>query len=412
MLARGCTPDRVHVHGSSSPLIHRGRTLEMRRQQCGPGARCIKIECPIWCWSTVLLLSMGCATEAPIVEEIRGLKTITVGAETTSQVRRFSGTVRAIDRSALSFEVAGNVLSVRVDIGAEVKHGDILAELDQEPYQLEVQKAEAELVTAKANVKKQQAEYERQQRLFAEGAGSQRRLEQAEFAFRESQANVDFVVSKLNLSRRDLRKTVLYAPYDGSIGVRQVEPFVDVQRGQKLFEIDAKGDQEIVVAIPETVVHLLTVGLPVAVSFPTLPGQTVAGSVTEVGTVAGEGNAFPVKVRLLDPPPRVRSGMTAEASFELQGTGFAGGYLLPAQAMLPSLDTNRGFVFVYQPDSSTVKQVPIQCRGVKDNQIVVTQGISPGDVLAAAGVSFLSDGMRVKRMPPRKEADPEPLDIE
>ena len=330
--------------------------------------------CRILGFGAILLFVTTCGEEEQIVEEIRSLKTTTVGEATAGVVRKFSGVVRAVDRSALSFEVPGNVVVVNVDIGDKVENGQVLAELDKEPYELEVQKAEAELVTAKANVKNQQADYEREKSIFEQGAGSERRMDQAEFAFKEAKASLDFVESKLNLAKRDLRKTVLYAPYDGSIGVRQVEPFVEVQRGQAVFEIDGKGEQEIVVDIPETVIHLLTIDMPVVVSFATIAGKTTKGSVTEVGTVAGEGNAFPAKVRLLDPPSQVRSGMTAEASFELKGDDFADGYPVPGHALTPTTEANHGFVFVYQPDTSTVKKVPIQFRGVKNNMVMISEG--------------------------------------
>jgi RND family efflux transporter MFP subunit len=368
--------------------------------------------CRILGFGAILLFVTTCGEEEQIVVEIRSLKTVTVGEATAGEVRSFSGIVRAVDRSALSFEVPGNVVVVNVDIGDKVKKGQVLAELDKEPYELEVQKAEAELVTAKASVKNQRADYEREKSIFEQGAGSERRMDQAEFAFKEAEASLDFVGSKLNLAKRDLRKTVLYAPYDGSIGERQVEPFVEVRRGQAVFEIDGKGEQEIVVDIPETVIHLLTIDMPVVVSFPTIAGKTTKGSVTEVGTVAGEGNAFPAKVRLLDPPSQVRSGMTAEATFELKGDDFADGYPVPGHAITPTTEANRGFVFVYQPDTSTVKKVPIQWRGVKNNMIMISEGVSPGDILAVAGVSFLSDGMKVKLMAEARMEKPETLDVE
>jgi RND family efflux transporter MFP subunit len=237
-------------------------------------------------------------------------------------------------------------------------------------------------------------------------------VERAEFAFKEAVASVDAAQSTLDLAKRDLSKTVLYAPYNGSIGVRALEPFVEVKRGEKVFEIDAEGDQEIVVDIPETIVHLLMVDMPVEVAFPTLSGKTTKGKVTDVGSLAGEGSAFPVNVRLLDGPSQVRSGMTAEATFELTGEDFAEGYLIPGHAIRPTTDANDGFVFVYQPDTTTVKKVPIHWLGVKDNMAVVTEGLSPGDILAVAGVSFLSDGMKVKLMEAEAEQEmPETFDI-
>ena len=77
--------------------------------------------------------------------------------------------------------------------------------------------------------------------------------------------------------------------------------------------------------------------------------------------------------------------------------------MIPGHAVRPTTNPNVGFAFVYQPDTSTVKKVPIQWLGVKDNMVIVTEGLSAGDVLAVAGVSFLSDGMKVKLMEPKAE---------
>ena len=382
------------------------------RIRCGSASHRLAAAGRVLGLGAVLLLAAACEEEVEIVEEVRAIKAFTVGEATGGYLRRFSGIVRAVDRSGLSFEVPGNVLVVNVDIGAAVEKGAVLAELDKEPYELEVRKAEAELVTAFAKVKNQKADYAREKAIFDQGAGTQRRLDQAEFALKEAEAGVDYVQSKLNLAKRDLRKTVLYAPFDGRIGIRQVEPFVDVRRGQKIFEIDAMGEQEVVVDIPETVVSLVSLDTPVEISFPTLPGQTTEGRVTEVGSLAGDGNAFPVKVRLIDPSPLVRSGMTAQATFKLRSEDFGEGYMVPGSAVEPTTEASRGFVYVYQPDSSTVKRTPIEWGGVKRNMIIISTGVSPGDVVAVAGVSFLADGMKVKLMAGAEKAKPKTLEIQ
>jgi len=104
--------------------------------------------------------------------------------------------------------------------------------------------------------------------------------------------------------------------------------------------------------------------------------------------------------------------MTAEATFELKTADVAEGHLVPSQAVKPTAEANRGFVFVYQRDTDTVKETPIQWRGVKDNMVMVSEGVSPGDTLAVAGVSFLSDGMKVKLMANAKKASPETMVVE
>jgi len=64
----------------------------------------------------------ACKEEVVIVEQVRSLKTITVSETATKQIRKFSGIVKATDSSNLSFEVAGNVKTVHVDIGALFKN--------------------------------------------------------------------------------------------------------------------------------------------------------------------------------------------------------------------------------------------------------------------------------------------------
>jgi multidrug efflux pump subunit AcrA (membrane-fusion protein) len=63
-----------------------------------------------------------------------------------------------------------------------------------------------------------------------------------------------------------------------------------------------------------------------------------------------------------------------------------------------------GIVFRYDEGSSTVKKRTITVGGIRDNRLVVTEGIGAGDILASAGVSYLSDGQKVKLLPLEEEA--------
>lgn len=353
----------------------------------------------------------GCSKEEQVIEEIRSIKTMTVQKLSTGQERKFSGIVQASESSALSFEVGGQVEQVNVDIGDRVRKDELLAVLDKEPYELLVKSAQAELVRAKANLTNKKADYEREEAIYREGAGSQKRLDQAKFGYEEAGAGVKYTVSKLNLARRDLRKTTLYAPYDGSIGRRMVEPHMEVAVGQELFEIDAIGDMEVQVDIPETVVNRLSVGAATTVALTVRPDETFAGIISYIGTMAGTANAFPVKVALHDPPSEIQSGMTAEVTFPLQGQNGQTGYLIPPQAFLPSKEPGRAFVFIYDSTSSSVKKVAITLSGAQDNQVIVDEGLAAGDIVAVAGLGFLSDGQQVKLMHQPAQVKPETFQL-
>ena len=206
------------------------------------------------------------------------------------------------------------------------------------------------------------------------------------------------MVSKLNLARRDLEKTVLATPFDGVIADKFVDPFQEVARGEKVFELYAEGAMEVVVTIPETSIADIYVGLPAEITFPANGVPTQKGRVSELGTAASEANAFPVKVALNDPPEEVLPGMAAEASMMLVGHAEEVSYLVPVSALAGGDEPGSGFIFVYDPKSSTVVRTKIRIVGVRDNRMVITEGIKPGDVISVAGVSFLRDGQKVKLM--------------
>ena len=349
----------------------------------------------------LLCIAVGltaCGEKAEIAKVIRPIETITVGEQAASQISKYSGIVASVESSGLSFQIRGQVLSVEVDIGDSVKKGQVLAVLDPEPYQLSVNAAEAELVTAEGNVAKTEAEYERQTRLFEQGAGSESRMEVTEFEYKSALSTVDLQTATLNQANRDLRNTTLPSPYDGVIAWRSVEPNEEVPAGQKILEINAAGKMEVQLAIPETSVDRMEVDDSVEITFPTLPGEIAAGRISYIGGAAVKANAFPVKVELIGSNEQVKPGMTAEASLMLRDEDPTAGYLIPNQALLPAPEPNRGFVFVFDPDTSTVIKTAVRTSGAGQDRVIVDDGLEAGDVIAVAGVSFLADGMEVKLM--------------
>jgi RND family efflux transporter MFP subunit len=349
----------------------------------------------VWLLCITVALT-ACKKKPEIVEVVRAIKTITVKEQATEKIRKFSGLVAAVDSSGLSFEVGGQVESVKVDIGDRVKKGQMLAVLDPEPYQLEVNAIRAKLVNARDNVTKTKAEYERQKRIFEQGAGAKRHVEVAEYQYKSAGSAVKFQNARLDLARRNLRKTKLRSPYDGIIAWRSVQPNEEVRAGQKILEINATGKMEVELAIPETSVDRIHIDDQVTITFPTLPEELTKGRISYIGGAAVKANAFPVKVELMGPNEKVKPGMTAEASLIIKDENRQFGYLVPIQALLPSPEPDRGYAFVYDPQTSTVKKTPVRSRGSESKKVIVYEGLEAGDVIAMAGVSFLADGLEVK----------------
>jgi multidrug efflux pump subunit AcrA (membrane-fusion protein) len=105
----------------------------------------------------------------------------------------------------------------------------------------------------------------------------------------------------------------------------------------------------------------------------------------------------PVTAALLDSQPGLLPGMTAEIGVLLSGGAEARGFLVPLAAVAPGDEAARGYLFKYDFGASVVRKVPIRGgRGIDGNFIEIVEGVTAGDTIAAAGVSFLQDGQHVK----------------
>ena len=345
-------------------------------------------------------LLAGCGEDqAPPVEQVRAIKTFTITEVASGQTRKFSGRVHATDSSTLSFQVAGNVKEMRVKLGDRVKKDKVLAVLDKQPYRLDVQSANADLQKARAELAQSRQEFERQETLYKKGWVAKARLDRVQRSRDSAVSQVEFATSKLNLAKRDLRLTELTAPYAGAISRKYIDAFVEVKTGQQVYEIEASGALEVRFDISETTISRITLGMPVTVIFPTASaGKVLRARITEIGSSAGRANAFPVKAGLDDPPPQVRSGMTAEATILLKQDGTESAYLVPLAAVAPADKPGQGYVFIYDATTQTVKKNLIKGKGVSDNLVHVYEGVKAGDIVAAAGVTFLNDGQKVKLM--------------
>lgn len=341
----------------------------------------------------------ACAEEPPPPpERIRAVKTIVVSESAGSQKRQFPGVVEPVDTSSISFEVSGTVQEVRVDAGADVDVGQVLAVLDRKPFELNVTSAEAALSRAQAQIDEAKSNYDRERRIYAQdpGATTQKRIDQARANYESKRQSVNYARAQLDLARRDLKKTALVAPFEGTIATRNVEPFEEINRGQAVFDLFAEGAMQVAVQIPENMIEDVYVGQPAEIRLPTLDNRVLHGAVTEVGSAAQGANTFPVKATIGASDGRIRPGITAELSLLLPKNYEADAYLVPLTALAPGEGAASAYVFVFDPESSTVRRVPVVERGIVGNLAAIAGDIEPGGIVVVAGVSFLSDGQKVK----------------
>lgn len=135
-----------------------------------------------------------------------------------SPQQTFTGRVQAIDKVTIKARVSGFIKSRGFEEGAEVKAGQILFELEREPYEAAVELAKANLASAQAGQALAQATYDRIKPLTDKGTTSQATLDDADAKLSQAKAAVEAEKANLTKAQLDLNYTVIRSPMDGRTG--------------------------------------------------------------------------------------------------------------------------------------------------------------------------------------------------
>ena len=356
-----------------------------------------------------MLLIIACdqAVETPEDNPVRAVKTLVISEASKANSRQISGVVKTANESELSFRVGGRVASVNVKRGSSVTKGQVLATLEKREYHLSLKEAQANLESARADLAEKKEAFRRQQNLKKKDFVSQAAVDKAQAAFQNTINSASIALTHLKTAQNNLKDTTLRAPFSGKIAKRLIEPFVELPSGKTAFQLQSKDGYKIEVLMPETLIRDVNYGDVVSVRFPTLKKIIAGGTISEIGAKAESGNAFPVRIQLAKTPADIRSGMTAQVTFNFGQASGTSVYLIPVSALdlrVPEkvLDNpkEQAKVFIFNQKKQIVEKRMVSIRDIRGNKLEVIEGLNTGDVLIVAGVPFLSEGQKVKLWEP------------
>ncbi|MDX2482710.1 MAG: efflux RND transporter periplasmic adaptor subunit [Pseudodonghicola sp.] len=123
-----------------------------------------------------------------------------------------------------AFNASGTIMSILVDEGAAVKQGQLLATIDDTRYAAALAQAKATAVAARVAAKNDEVIYKRLEKLMHSGTVATEMRDDAKAVFDAAQASYDAAVASVTLAQRELDDTRLYAPQDGVIENRILQP--------------------------------------------------------------------------------------------------------------------------------------------------------------------------------------------
>ncbi|WP_372870276.1 efflux RND transporter periplasmic adaptor subunit [Shewanella sp.] len=334
-------------------------------------------------WVSVLP-GVGGVHTALAVEAPRPVKVAQISLADGASQRTLPAEVRASERAGLSFRVGGEIQSIHVRPGEEVKAGQLLAVLDPALYeqQLEVAKAQYELARVL---------YQRNLNLVEQGVVSRN-------DFDKSKSDHDVAKAALDKAEVELAYTRLKAPYDGVISKRDKRQFEFVRAQEPVLGIRNENSIDVSFQLPEQFIGVIQRNqanggriVPPEVRFDSRDAWFQA-SLKEMSTVADSATGTFTMILTLPMPPQLNilPGMSASVRVTLPAADAGPSPEIPAGAIIS--DSGKTWVFRWLADSQKVEKVEVVLQGHR-----LISGLADGDFLVVAGAEELKDGQGAVR---------------
>lgn len=374
---------------------------------------------------------------AGAVSDAVPVRTAFVSLGDVRNILTFNGDVQPLRTVDLQAKVSGRLAALSLEDGTEVeegvpvKKGQRIGLLDDREYhaalssakaalssaKAELQQCHAAVDSARANLEDKEREYNRMKGLVAQQAATQQSLDQAETAFATAKAEMASAEAKLlggesavekasaeeEKASLDFAETRIYAPMDGVVSARHLDPGVQVTASTPLVTILAMDEVKVVISVPVKHLERVVPGktraflrTPTAQEPIECPVEKVYPSVDKVTRTAQVELRVP-NTRRDDGTYPLLPGMYATVEL-LMEERFG---IVAVDVSLPIRNLDKQLVFVCQGD--TVRAVPVTLGIATEGRVEVLSGLSEGDEVVVQGQHRLTDGSQIRRVAPETE---------
>jgi len=319
-----------------------------------------------------------------------------LGLRTAHSGTRYAGEVRARYETDLAFRVAGRVQTRAVEVGTQVKAGQLIATLDPSDYALAVTAAQAQWVAAEAEAKLAQQDLQRYTELRARNFISQAELDRRQTTAEAAQARVRQLRAETARQGNQQAYTRLTAPHAGVVTAISFEAGQVVAAGQPVAQLARSGEREVRIDVPENALDALRAAAMPKIRLWSKPGVAYTGRLRELSPMADAASrTYRARVSFLQPDAAVKLGMTA--TVEVNGESAPG--LSVAQAAL--FNTNgQAQVWVVDPHTQKVTARSVQIGELNGDRAAIVSGLAAGEWVVTAGVHKITPGQQVRLVQP------------
>jgi HlyD family secretion protein len=367
-------------------------------------------------------------TTRPVIEQS--------GGSTGSPLLTASGYLVARRKAVVSAKIQGRLAELRVEEGSRVRENEILARLESEDYEAQVQRARAQVQQAEAQIAASHASMRRAEADLAEArrqVGVNERLSREQILPQDtldaSRSRVSVLEAAILQVRADeqrarasalqsqadlhysealLQNTVIRAPFTGVVvkkmaevgeSVAPIPPGVNLSTSSGAIVALADLETlEVEVDVAEANVSKLIDGQPAEVQVEAFPDKRYKAQLRQVIPTADRTKAtVMVKVTILDKDPDLKPEMSAKATFIEPSVPADPQAPVRTTILVPpgAVVTRDGTAHVFEVVDGTARRVPITPGTARQDRVVVSAGLTGGETLVLNPPAGLQDGDRV-----------------
>jgi RND family efflux transporter MFP subunit len=339
-------------------------------------------------------------TKAPAAIERIPVKTIQAERRDLEVTLPVFGTITYLDKVEVASEVQGVLKSVNVEPGQRVKKNQVLAVLDTELLQKDLEARIAMIAQIQAQLKNATWQYEAQQKLYQVGGTTLGDLESAEADYRSRQAEVQRYTAEANQIRTQIKKSTIRAPISGLVSARNYNigekvPTLGRQEEKGIVTLMRLDEVYAQAEVSERDLKSLRPGLEVIVIPDAYPTSRWQGKIERLEPVLKEESRTVVaKIRVPNPDYRLRPGMFARLEIVRDKTPDV--VAVPKTALQVGPDKSP-LVFVVLDEVAFLRKVVP--GSATENWVEIKEGIKPGEAVVVEGAERLKDLARVASSP-------------
>lgn len=341
-------------------------------------------------FTSLLLISCGKEVEKTTSENKTPVA-VTLSTNTQNSTSPFittSGKIEASKSANLSTRMMGFVNKVHVNVGDEVKKGQLLISINNSDLQAKLAQVNASVTQAKASFIVAEKDYNRFKNLFENASASQKEMDDMTSNYEMAKARLEAAQQMKNEINAQFAYVNIRAPFKGVITQKLIKEGDMANPGIPLMAIENPSNFEVITRVPENEIQQIKKDSPVTITVKSL-GKTLKGKVSEISRSAQHtGGQYQVKISLSETIENIMSGMYVSVEFPVEKTNTSVEKVLVSTGALIHKGQLSGVYTVSQNNTALLRW--LRLGKTYGDQVEVLSGLSPDEqyILSSQGKLF------------------------